>query len=141
MLHRIKAQAALARYIHNIFVHRKKTLTPPIVRLSCVSEGVKGGRVCQKGGWRRDGKKPDVQVAIEGLLGLILEEGNEVVSVLGLLETAKGHLGAGNILLGVLEVLKLWPTLGLEGRNNVRESIHTKVFSSHVMPFCLFASV
>jgi hypothetical protein len=41
------------------------------------------------------------------LFGLLLEEADQVVPVLGLLETAKGHLGAGNILLGVLEVLKL----------------------------------
>lgn len=41
------------------------------------------------------------------LLGLVLEEGDEVVSVLGLLETAEGHLCAGNVLLGVLEVLEL----------------------------------
>ena len=42
------------------------------------------------------------------LFGLLLEEGDEVVAVLGLLETTEGHLGAGNVLLGVLEVLELW---------------------------------
>ncbi len=31
---------------------------------------------------------------------------NEVVSVLVLLQAAKGHLGAGDVLLGVLEVLE-----------------------------------
>jgi hypothetical protein len=41
------------------------------------------------------------------LCGLVLEEGDQVVTVLGLLEAAKGHLGAGNVLLGVLEVLEL----------------------------------
>ena len=41
------------------------------------------------------------------LLGLVLEEGDEVVSVLGLLETTEGHLGTGDVLLGVLEVLEL----------------------------------
>jgi hypothetical protein len=41
------------------------------------------------------------------LFGLVLEEGDQVVAVLGLLETTEGHLGAGNVLLGVLEVLKL----------------------------------
>jgi hypothetical protein len=46
-------------------------------------------------------------VAAECLLGLVLEEGNEVVAVLVLLETAKGHLRAGNVLLGVLKVLEL----------------------------------
>jgi hypothetical protein len=39
---------------------------------------------------------------MERLLGLVLEEGEEVVTVLGLLETTEGHLGAGNVLLGVL---------------------------------------
>jgi hypothetical protein len=40
------------------------------------------------------------------LFGLLVEEGDEVVAVLGLLETTEGHLGAGNVLLGVLEVLE-----------------------------------
>ena len=35
---------------------------------------------------------------------------DEVVPVLGLLETTEGHLGAGNKLLGVLEVLELKKT-------------------------------
>ena len=41
------------------------------------------------------------------LFGLLLEEGDQVVAVLGLLETTEGHLCAGNVLLGVLEVLEL----------------------------------
>jgi len=41
------------------------------------------------------------------LCGLLLEEGDQVVAVLGLLETTEGHLCAGNVLLGVLEVLEL----------------------------------
>lgn len=41
------------------------------------------------------------------LLGLLLEVRDQVVTVLGLLETAKGHLGAGDVLFGVLEVLEL----------------------------------
>lgn len=40
------------------------------------------------------------------LSGRVLEEGNEVVSVLGLLETSEGHLGTGNVLLWVLEVIE-----------------------------------
>jgi hypothetical protein len=43
------------------------------------------------------------------LSGGLLEVGDEVVSVLGLLETAEGHLGARDVLLGVLEVLELDP--------------------------------
>jgi hypothetical protein len=43
---------------------------------------------------------------IDRLFGGLLEVGDEVVPVLLLLETAKGHLGAGNVLLGVLEVLE-----------------------------------
>jgi hypothetical protein len=38
------------------------------------------------------------------LLGLVLEEGDQVVAVLWLLEATEGHLGAGDVLLGVLEV-------------------------------------
>lgn len=41
------------------------------------------------------------------LLGLVLEESDEVVAVLGLLETAESHLRAWDVLLGVLEVLEL----------------------------------
>jgi len=40
------------------------------------------------------------------LFSLLLEESDEVVTVLGLLETTEGHLGAGDVLLGVLEVLE-----------------------------------
>jgi hypothetical protein len=43
---------------------------------------------------------------IDRLFGGLLEVGDEVVPVLLLLETAEGHLGAGNVLLGVLEVLE-----------------------------------
>ena len=46
------------------------------------------------------------KIATADLFGLLLQEGDEVVAVLVLLETAKGHLGAGNVLLGVLEVFK-----------------------------------
>jgi hypothetical protein len=42
------------------------------------------------------------------LFCLLLKEGDQVVAVLGLLETTEGHLGAGDVLLGVLEVLELW---------------------------------
>ena len=42
-----------------------------------------------------------------GLLRLILQERYQVVPVLVLLETAECHLGAWNVLLWVLEVLKL----------------------------------
>jgi len=40
------------------------------------------------------------------LFGLFLEEGDEVVAVLWLLETAEGHLGAWDVLLWVFEVGK-----------------------------------
>jgi len=40
------------------------------------------------------------------LLGDVLQMGNQVVPVLVLFETTKRHLGAGNVLLGVLEVFK-----------------------------------
>jgi hypothetical protein len=41
------------------------------------------------------------------LCGLVLKVGDEVVAVLGLLQATEGHLGTGNVLLGVLEVLEL----------------------------------
>lgn len=43
---------------------------------------------------------------MERLFGLLLEEGDEVVTVLGLLETTESHLGTRDVLLGVLEVLE-----------------------------------
>jgi hypothetical protein len=54
--------------------------------------------------WEGRGKRPE---GMERLFGLLVEEGDEVVAVLGLLETTEGHLGTGNVLLGVLEVLEL----------------------------------
>jgi hypothetical protein len=41
------------------------------------------------------------------LLGLFAEVGDQIVPVLALLQTAKSHLGARNVFLGVLEVLEL----------------------------------
>jgi hypothetical protein len=41
------------------------------------------------------------------LCGLVLKVGDEVVAVLCLLQATEGHLGTGNVLLGVLEVLEL----------------------------------
>jgi len=41
------------------------------------------------------------------LFGLVAEEGNEIVSVLALLQTTKGHLRAGNVFLWVLKVCEL----------------------------------
>lgn len=41
------------------------------------------------------------------LLGLFAEEGDQIVPVLGLLESTEGHLCTGNVLLGVLKVVKL----------------------------------
>lgn len=43
---------------------------------------------------------------MERLFGLLLEERDEVVAVLRLLETTESHLGTGDVLLGVLEVLE-----------------------------------
>lgn len=44
---------------------------------------------------------------MDRLFGLLLEEGDQVISVLGLLEATEGHLGAGDEFLGVLEVVEL----------------------------------
>lgn len=43
---------------------------------------------------------------LQHLLGGVGHVGDQVVAVLGLLETGEGHLGAGDVLLGVLEVLQ-----------------------------------
>ena len=48
-----------------------------------------------------------VQEKGERLFGFVPEVGDEVISVLGLLQAAKSHLGAGNILFRVFEILKL----------------------------------
>ena len=41
------------------------------------------------------------------LFGFLAEECDEVVPVLALLQSTECHLGAGNVLFGVLEVVKL----------------------------------
>ena len=79
---------------------------------------------------------------MERLFGLVLEEGDQVVTVLGLLETTEGHLGAGNVLLGVLEVLKLrCVSLSCPVYLFSVWRDRTRVPSFQVMPFCLLASV
>ena len=44
---------------------------------------------------------------MSSLLGLLRQEGDKIVSVLALLEATECHFGAGDVLLRVLEVLKL----------------------------------
>ena len=51
------------------------------------------------------------QSATTRLRGGLLEVGDEVVPVLVLLQAAEGHLGAGDVLLGVLEVGELHITV------------------------------
>ena len=86
-----------------------------------------------------------------GLLGLLAEEGDEVVAVLGLLQTAESHLGAGNVLLGVLEVLELDRMSAFDSSISYGASpgvlvavanmgILTRVSSFQVMPLPLLAS-
>lgn len=48
--------------------------------------------------WRAVGEKQNTH--------RLLKVGNEIVPVLGLLQTSKRHLGSGNVLLWVLEVLE-----------------------------------
>lgn len=52
-------------------------------------------------------RSPPLVVNVVRLLGLVLEVGDQVVPVLRLLEPAESHLGARDVLLRVLEVLKL----------------------------------
>lgn len=49
--------------------------------------------------------------AFDRSCSLVLQERDEIIPVLALLETAEGHLGARDVLLWVLEVLKLFPKL------------------------------
>lgn len=74
------------------------------------------------------------------LLGLVAEEGDEVVPVLGLLETTEGHLGARNVLLGVLEVLELKLDQLANAYQRFRSWCLTRVSVFHSIPFCLLAS-
>jgi hypothetical protein len=60
----------------------------------------------EKGHFVSERWRGSVEVA-KRLFGLSLEEGDQVVAVLGLLETTEGHLGAGDVFLGVLEVVEL----------------------------------
>jgi hypothetical protein len=55
----------------------------------------------EKGHFVSERWRGSVEVA-KRLFGLSLKEGDQVVAVLGLLETTEGHLGAGDVLLGVL---------------------------------------
>lgn len=74
---------------------------------------------------------------------------DEIVPILGLLQAAEGHLGAGNVFLWVLKILKLSTISAKKFHKqcSVLESKlcmikkHTNVDSFHSMPFCLFASV
>lgn len=69
---------------------------------------MESGKGCKEVSWSNKDRRLRSR-----LCGLLLEEGDEVVAVLGLLETTKGHLGAGNVLLGVLEVVELQPWLAV----------------------------
>jgi hypothetical protein len=98
-----------------------------------------------------------VGISCDRLLGLLLEPGDEIIPVcersvscmvnglemmrhtLALLEATKSHLGAGNVLLGVLEVFELCPVS--RARMPHLRGNRTRVSSFHVMPFCLLASV
>lgn len=68
---------------------------------------------------------------------------DEVVPLLALLETTEGHLGTGDVLLGVLEVGELRNCVSEASSKQleVGDAKHTRVFSSQVIPACLLASV
>lgn len=72
---------------------------------------------------------------------------DQVVPVLVLLQTTEGHLGARNVLLGVLKVgeLEMAMLASRTSKERLRKDknpeIHTRVSSFHSIPFCLLASV
>lgn len=92
----------------------------------------------------------------DNLLGLFAQKGNEVISVLALLQATKSHLGARNVFLGILEVFKLGgqesvslsscrPAADLrkkrsETASNEKKERRTRVSSAQVMPLDLFDS-
>lgn len=47
-----------------------------------------------------------VYMAAPHLLGGVLQVGNEITALVGLLQTGEDHLGAGDVLLRVLQVLE-----------------------------------
>lgn len=79
-------------------------------------------------------------MAFQYLCSLLLEESNQIIAVLGLLETAKCHLGARNVFLWVLEIFKLMHML-VQERYDISILVLTKVPSSHVTALFLFASL
>lgn len=54
----------------------------------------------------KEHEKKSILCRHDRLFGVFLEVGDEVVPLLRLLQTTKGHLGTGDVLLGVLEVLE-----------------------------------
>lgn len=62
------------------------------------------GRAIDPRAGLRTSKEIFMQTSSRNLGGVLLEVGDEVVPLLGLLETTEGHLSTGNELLGVLEV-------------------------------------
>jgi hypothetical protein len=68
------------------------------------------------------------------LLSVLLQPSDEVIAVLALLQTGKGHLGTGNVLLWVFKVVEKSVSvpvnsLGLVGRR-VRVSLYLTTLSS-----------
>lgn len=49
----------------------------------------------------------EIAAPVNRLFGGALQVRDEVVSLLGLLHSGKGHLGPGDVLFGVLEVVEL----------------------------------
>lgn len=64
---------------------------------------------------------------------------NQVIPIFALLETAKGHLGARNILFGIFEVFKL-RSFSTDPATLI-VLFRTSVSSFHTTPLALFASV
>jgi hypothetical protein len=48
-----------------------------------------------------------IVLPLKRLLGSALQVGDKVVSLLRLLHSGEGHLGSGNVLFGILEVVEL----------------------------------
>lgn len=53
----------------------------------------------------------ETAASVKRLFGGLFQVRDEVVSLLGLLHSGKGHLGPGDVLFGVLEVVELLPSV------------------------------
>lgn len=91
---------------------------------------------------RRCLKRGQLAVALDIRIGRVLSVRDQVIPILGLLQSTERHLGTRNVFLGVLEVFELHNPSATARRSSVlRVLLRTKVSSFHSIALFLFASV